>query len=195
MSTITQTSPLAEGSTRTLPMLEMSHFEIRVQDLTRMLTFYTETLGFVITDRGTGPDGLIFLSRSRDEHHQVVLNPAPDGHGDPMRIDHIAFRVSTLSGLRAFRSRLAASVGVETVTHGTTWSLYFHDPEHNRIEIFTDTPWHVEQPTRLPVSLDVDDARLHETSRELIQPLPGFASHEAWAAQHRKDMRSPPASS
>ena len=32
------------------------------------------------------------------------------------------------------------------VTHGNAISVYFNDPEGNGIEIFCDTPWHVQQP-------------------------------------------------
>ncbi len=169
------------------PDLQMSHFEVRVRDAAPMLAFYTEILGFVITDRGPGPAGLIFLSRSELEHHQLVLNPALD-NGNARRLDHIAFRVASLSDLRAFGVRLRGTAH-ETVTHGTTWSLYFHDPESNRLEIFTDTPWYVEQPTRLPVDFDVDDEQLRASTRRLIQPLPGFASIRTWRSRHRSEMR------
>ena len=172
------------STTSPLPTLQMSHFEIRVHDLELMLAFYRDILGFVITDRGTGADGMVFLSRSEHEHHQIVLSPTRGDNGDSRRLDHIAFRVDSLGDPRAFRARLTGTE-VDTVTHGTTWSLYFHDPEGHRFEIFTDTPWYVEQPTRLPIELDVDDDELLESSRRLVEPLPKFSPYRSWYADHR----------
>jgi len=165
------------------PSLQMSHYEIRVADMASMLAFYTETLGFIITDRGTGPAGLVFLSRSANEHHQIVLNPNAQT-GDSWRFDHVAFRVISLDDLRTYQTMLAETEH-ETVTHGTTWSVYFCDPENNRLEIFTDTPWYVEQPTRIPIDLAMTDDELHETSRRMFQSHPRFGPYSAWLRAHR----------
>lgn len=164
----------------------MSHYEIRVADLAPMLAFYTETLGFVITDRGADANGLVFLSRSAHEHHQIVLNP-DSRNGDDRRFDHVAFRVPSLNDLRSYQAMLADTEH-ETVTHGTTWSLYFFDPEENRLEIFCDTPWYVEQPTRLPIDLAVTDDELHQNSRRILRSLPGFTPYSTWLRTHRSDI-------
>lgn len=167
----------------------MSHYEIRVADLALMLSFYTKTLGFIITDRGAGTEGLVFLSRSAREHHQIVLSPDVQ-NGDSQRLDHIAFRASSLGDLRSYQTMLADTPH-ETVTHGTTWSLYFLDPERNRLEIFADTPWYVQQPTRLPVDLAATDDELLETSRNMLRPLPGFRSYSTWLRAHRSEIARP----
>ncbi len=177
---------LGDMSTIVTPNLQMSHYEIRVADLTAMLNFYIETLGFVITDRGAGTDGLVFLSRSPHEHHQIVLNPDPQ-NGDTRRLDHVAFRVPSLDDVRIYQTMLA-DTDHESVTHGTTWSLYFSDPERNRLEIFTDTPWYVEQPTRLPISFAVTDDELRENSRRMLQSLPGFTPYSTWLRAHRSEF-------
>lgn len=185
-------STTSEPSTHSVsrpPSLQMSHYEIRVAELAPMLTFYTETLGFVITDQGAGADGLVFLSRSAQEHHQIVLNPSIQ-NGDTQRLDHVAFRVQSLEDLRTYQAMLA-DIEHETVTHGTTWSLYFFDPESNRLEIFVDTPWYVEQPTRLPIDLSLSDGELHETSRRLIQTRPGFLPHSTWLRAHGSAIAPP----
>jgi catechol 2,3-dioxygenase len=39
-------------------------------------------------------------------------------------------------------------------THGNAMSIYFRDPEGNRLEVFMDTPWYCEQPLREPIDLD-----------------------------------------
>lgn len=62
--------------------VSFSHLGIHVTNLDKMVNFYTRVLGLVLSDRGTLPAGpeLAFLSRSPDDHHQVVLatgRPAP----------------------------------------------------------------------------------------------------------------------
>ena len=46
------------------------------------------------------------------------------------------------------------------VSHGNALSVYFHDPEGNRIELFVDTPWYVQQPLRLPMDMRLSDDEL-----------------------------------
>ena len=46
------------------------------------------------------------------------------------------------------------------VSHGNALSVYFKDPEGNRIELFVDTPWYVEQPVRVPMDMKLSDAEI-----------------------------------
>ena len=57
-----------------VPHYRFSHMGLATSDLPRMEQFYTEVLGFTVTDRGfaLGCD-LVFLSRDPADHHQVVL--------------------------------------------------------------------------------------------------------------------------
>lgn len=169
-----------------LPDLSLSHFELRVRNATRMEKFYIRVLGFVVTDRGEGPRGLVFLSRSPEEHHQIVLNPGAGDAGNNHRMDHLSFRVESISALRVLYARLSAERGLEldTVSHGTTWSIYFRDPEENRLELFTDTPWHVSQPCRFPVDLGLNDDALIAFTENKIRNLPGFKPAEEWRTTH-----------
>ena len=68
----------------------------------------------------------------------------------------------SLDDLRILRDRLTAA-GIDPIlpiNHGNAWSLYFSDPEGNGLEVFWDTPWHVEQPQGKvwDASLDKDAA-------------------------------------
>ena len=60
----------------------VSHFEIRARDRAAMEKFYTEVLGFIVTDRGlltpapAGARADLPVSHSPDEHHQIVLIPS-----------------------------------------------------------------------------------------------------------------------
>ncbi len=167
--------------------LTLSHLELRVADVSKMERFYTEVLGFVSTDRDNGDNAMVFLSKSPDEHHQIVLNPGGEGAGSLGALDHIALRVESLKALRKIYGALKAQndVSYETVSHGTTWSIYMRDPEGNRVEVFTDTPWHVAQPVRFAIDLDLTDEELVRRTEDAIRTRPGFGPVDAWKKAHR----------
>ncbi len=165
------------------PDIALAHFELFVRDLERMESFYTGALGFEVSDRGAGPGGLVFLSRNAGEHHQLVLNPDAARRPDASPLDHISFRVAALADLRRFHAALEGrATGLETVSHGNAWSIYFHDPEDNRLELFADTPWEVAQPCRFEIDLGLPDNALAATTEARIRDLPGFRRRVAGAA-------------
>ena len=172
------------------PNLTLSHCELYVRDRQVMQDFYTGVLGFVVTDQGQEEDGLVFLSRSSDEHHQIVFNSSNTSTGYQTVLDHLAFRVGSLSELRyVHRALLHAEVKHETVSHGTTWSIYFQDPEANRLEVFTDTPWYVPQPLRFEIDLRMDDDELFDWTENKLQKLPGFKSLQDWQVDHDNKVK------
>jgi catechol 2,3-dioxygenase-like lactoylglutathione lyase family enzyme len=166
----------------------VSHFEIRVRDSVAMEKFYTEVLGFAVTDRGLltrGPAAgreLVFMSHSPEEHHQIVLIPSDAQAGAGSGIGHVAFRVDSLDEVRRVfdKVRVLPHAKPEPVSHANTWSVYFRDPEDNRIEVFTQTPWHASQPCRFDVDYDLPDAALKEATLASARRLDGFTTTEAW---------------
>jgi catechol 2,3-dioxygenase-like lactoylglutathione lyase family enzyme len=166
------------------PAAAYSHFGIYVRDLDRMVDFYTGGLGLVVTDRGPLADGpeLAFLSRDPDEHHQMVMasgRPADTGFNV---VNQISFKVPTLDDLKAAHARLRAR-GIEKfriVTHGNAWSIYFADPEGNRVEVFVDTPWHTPQPLAEPFDIEAPAATILAQTEALCRSRPGFATRSAW---------------
>jgi catechol 2,3-dioxygenase-like lactoylglutathione lyase family enzyme len=171
----------------------VSHFEIRARDQAAMEQFYTEVLGFIVSDRGILDRGplkgreLIFLSHSPDEHHQIVLTPG-DAAAPGSGVGHVAFRVDSLDEVRRVYEKVRAlpHAKPEPVSHGNTWSVYFRDPEDNRIEIFTQTPWHTTQPARFDVDYDQPDAALKQATEATAQTLPGFTTGEDWQNEFNK---------
>ncbi len=168
------------------PALAFSHVGINVTDLARMEDFYTRVLGLLVSDRGELPNGatLVFLSRNADEHHQVVL-----ATGRPPGVEHnvvnqMSFKVPALGDLQAMYRRLKDE-GVKefrVVTHGNAWSVYFPDPEGNRVEIFVDTPWHTPQPLAEPFDIEAPADRIIAETEALCRNRPGFASRADWRA-------------
>jgi catechol-2,3-dioxygenase len=179
-----------------VPSLAFSHMGMFVTDLARMEDFYTRMLGFAVTDRGElqtprGPVSLVFLSRDPREHHQIVLaSGRPPGEGfNP--INQISFRMAEFAGLREMHRRLVAEGVAELspVSHGTALSLYFRDPEGNRLELFVDTPWYVRQPLRIPMDMALDDAALWAWAEAEARRQPGFRPVEDWRAEIAARMR------
>ena len=121
-----------------------SHLGIFVSDLEAMEAFYTGVLGFLATDRGElGETRLVFLSGDPDEHHQIVLAQGRPEDTSFNVINQVSFRLDGLTELKALHARLEREgmSGFRQVTQGMAWSLYFPDPEGNRIECFVDSPW------------------------------------------------------
>ena len=167
------------------PDIYLSHFELYVRDIVSMEEFYTRYLGFVVTDRGKGKNAMVFLSRNPDEHHQLVLNSRQSHKAVKSPVDHISFRIDSIANLRVFhKALLSSSTTFETVSHGTTWSIYFRDPEENRLELFTDTPWHVNQPCKFEIDLGLSNEELLEYTEHRIKALPGFREVEDWRKLH-----------
>jgi len=178
----------------------VSHFEIRARDQQAMEKFYTEVMGFIVSDRGVltaGPAAgreLIFLSHSPEEHHQIVLIPS-DVTDQGGGIGHVAFRVDSLVEVRSVYDKVRGLpfTKPEPVSHGNTWSVYFRDPEGNRIEVFTQTPWHATQPCRFDVDYDAPDAALREATETTARTLAGFTSTEAWQDAFARRFEEAPA--
>lgn len=172
--------------------LVFSHLGFYVRDIERMARFYTGAMAFFETDRGQlGAVQLIFLSRDPNEHHQIVLaSGRPEGPGFNL-INQISLRVPDLATLRVLRSGVSTEPDVSellTVTHGNAISIYFRDPEGNRIEVFMDTPWYCEQPLREPIDIDRPDAEVMAQAEALARSRPGFRSRDAWRADMQRLM-------
>jgi len=166
--------------------ISFSHFGIYVIDLARMADFYTRVLGLLVSDRGQVPGGadLVFLSRDPDEHHQIVLATGRPPGVEFNVVNQISFKLPTLADLKAMHARARAE-GIKQfriVTHGNAWSVYFADPEGNRIEVFVDTPWHTPQPVVEPFDIEAPVETIVNETEELCRNRPGFMSREAWRA-------------
>src|SRR5258706_8605353 len=150
------------------PQLSFSHMGLFVADVARMQDFYTRVLGFAVTDRGVletadGPLTLVFLSRDPREHHQIVLASGRPARLEFNAINQISFRAQDLAGLREMHRRLqkeARGSHIAPISHRNPLSVYFRDPESNRLEGFIDTPRYVRQPPRPPIAMKLSAAGL-----------------------------------
>jgi catechol 2,3-dioxygenase len=166
--------------------LRFSHVGLFVTEMARMADFYTRVLGFAVTDAGKlGESRLTFLSRDPADHHQIVLvEGRPEGLPDRI-VNQVSFRVDNLADLQRFHRRVREEAPRElvAVSHGNAWSIYFRDPEGNRIEVFTDSPWHVPQPVREPLDLDRPEADILRETEAFCRSRPGFKPMAEWHAE------------
>src|SRR5215475_3286991 len=119
---------------------KVGHVVLNVSDLDTSLAFYTEALGMEVmahnTERHTA-----FLSFGT-QHHDIALFQAPAGaqRGD-LGINHIAVQIAVGDeALKKIYGRLL-KMGAQidrTTEHSTTLSVYFFDPDGNRLEIFAE---------------------------------------------------------
>lgn len=161
--------------------LRWSHAFVHVESMAKMLGFYTDVLGFEVTDRGeVGGKPVAFLSQVETDHHQLAfMESVPNDRGSQTRnrVAHFAFRVASLEDVKSLHSRLQADEragNVSPVTHGNAWSLYFADPEGNGIEVFCDSPWHVRQPQGGPWDPTASEQEIHAATRAAYEQTADF---------------------
>ena len=167
------------------PAISLSHAGFHVFDMDRMVDFFTSVYGLAVTDRGRieGRGAVTFLGADPDDHHQLVLYEGRTAEPGQVHHNHVSFRLDSMDRLRRIHTALRAWPGVSRITpitHGTTWSVYAHDPEGNRTEAFVDTPWFIDQPYGEPFDISLDDAAIHRFTEELIRDRPGFRPLADW---------------
>jgi catechol 2,3-dioxygenase len=125
-------------------MIELNmvgHVHLKVADLKRAVKFYTEVLGFRVTERVAH---FAFLTLS-NRHHDLALQevgpnaprPAPHAIG----LFHVAFELPDLRALAdAYLKLHEANVPIAgAVDYGISKTLYFSDPDGNGLELYVDT--------------------------------------------------------
>jgi catechol-2,3-dioxygenase len=172
--------------------ISFSHLGIFATDVNRLADFYKNVLLFFQTDSGKlGTADLIFLSRDPREHHQLVLVSGRPNDLAFSLINQISFRVPDLARLRSFYQRLEQVKEVsdlQSVTHGNAISIYFRDPEKNRVEIFMDTPWYCEQPLREAIDLSQPEENIMAAAKKIAEGRPGFCLRTEWIQKMSKLM-------
>ena len=183
--------------------LTFSHLGIYVRDLPRMAAFYQRVLGFTQTDQGFLPTAdparpveLIFLSGNPEEHHQIVLASGRPAEAHFNVVNQISLRAASLEALQQHHAQVEAEVAagqasnLAPITHGNAISIYFSDPEGNRLEMFIDTPWYVSQPVRVPIELKQPAAEVMAWAENHARELEGFCPRAQWVARMKTKMGS-----
>jgi catechol 2,3-dioxygenase-like lactoylglutathione lyase family enzyme len=167
------------------PHAEFTHVGIYVRDMDRMIEWYSRVLGLMLTDRGPYYRGgeIAFMSRKADEHHQIVFASGrkPDA---PTSINQMSFLVDGLETLKSFYDAFKGEgvQGMDPINHGNAWSLYFPDPEGNRCELYSVTPWHVQQPFADKLDLEATADQIRARTLELIRADPSHCPRPEWVS-------------
>jgi catechol 2,3-dioxygenase len=167
-----------------------AHFGIYVFDIDRMIDFYTSVFRLTITDEGIGKNfgqRLVFMSATEDQHHQLVLSAGRSERSPVSTVMQLSFLVPDLAELRANRdiATLKGATELRPMNHGNAWSLYYFDPEGNRVEVYLDTPYYVAQPYGTPLDLEKSEEALLAETFAMVKDDPTYMPLEAWQARFR----------
>jgi catechol-2,3-dioxygenase len=119
--------------------VQLAHIVRRTSRFAAMLAWYQSVLAAEIVH---ADDMLAFLTYDQ-EHHRIALAAIPGLEDQPAMAagtDHVAFTYADLGDLLYTYERLRA-VGIEPfwcINHGPTTSLYYKDPDGNRVELQVD---------------------------------------------------------
>lgn len=151
--------PEIGDSQTTLSLLKLGHVAYRCQDVQRVVKFYTEMLGFRVSDWRA--DRFAFL-RCNVDHH--TINFVSD---EQQRLHHIAFEVKDWAEIHRACDHLARNdlhlvwgPGRHNIGHNV--AIYHMNPDRVRVEVFAEMdqmkdeslgyfdprPWHGGRPQR-----------------------------------------------
>ena len=136
---------------------KLGHAVLIVQDIERSVRFYTQILGFKVSD--VYPDsmmngGMVFL-RFNADHHGIALVGQGSTKSQHRELHHLAFEVATLDEVLRARAHLkqhGVAIDFEGRRRaGAQVAVEFRDPDDHRLEIYwglDQVPW--EGPSRPP---------------------------------------------
>ncbi|RVX72412.1 hypothetical protein B0A52_03600 [Exophiala mesophila] len=137
--------------------IALAHIVLRTtpENYKKMVWFYQELLnGEIVLEE----EAFVFL-RYDYEHHRVGILKTPDTkpkEGDHAGLEHISFTFATLTDMARIYQHLK-DLGIEpywAVNHGMTSSMYYRDPEKNKVELQIenfDTPEEADAFVRGPL--------------------------------------------
>jgi catechol 2,3-dioxygenase-like lactoylglutathione lyase family enzyme len=121
---------------------KIGHVVLQCRDIERTVRFYSEVLGFSVSDVYPDemvPGGMVFM-RCASDHHGVGFVGTMPGESQHIEMNHLAFEVGTLDEVLRAREHLERH-GVELDFEGrrragSQISIEFSDPDGHRLEIF-----------------------------------------------------------
>jgi catechol 2,3-dioxygenase len=164
----------------------LGHIGLYVRDVPRMTGFYRDFLGMQVTKQAPGGRAAFLSSDPQQVDHEIALMVDPNG-GTTQNIQQISMRVPSFEDLQDFHRRILADPELrvdQVVTHLSSVSCYFFDPEGNRTEVFWVTGRPCWVPTANPIDIEQpDDAVLAEVDRVWARlrhvPVGGRLSEES----------------
>jgi catechol 2,3-dioxygenase len=122
--------------------VDIGHVHLKVADLERALRFYTDLLGFQITQRYGRQAAFVSAG---GYHHHIGLNTWESQGGSPppagtTGLYHVAIRYPTRRDLAvAVKRLLDAGWPLSGASdHGVSEAIYLEDPDQNGLELYWD---------------------------------------------------------
>jgi len=140
-------SSLTNGiGTATIAPTKLAHIVLRTADKRSLLDWYVAVLGGTIVFE----NAFIGFMTYDGEHHRVAVIQMPDlkkPEGLAPGLHHVAFTYAGLADLLATFARLKTRgiVPRYCINHGPTTSMYYEDPDGNRVELQIDNFATMEQ--------------------------------------------------
>jgi catechol 2,3-dioxygenase-like lactoylglutathione lyase family enzyme len=120
---------------------KLGHIVIRTGNVARLKPWYLTLLSATVAFEN---ESVCFMTYD-EEHHRVGIVQLPGVGEDPAPpsapgLEHVSFTYAELGQLLANYRRLK-SLGIEpfwTINHGPTISMYYRDPDGNKVELQVD---------------------------------------------------------
>jgi catechol 2,3-dioxygenase-like lactoylglutathione lyase family enzyme len=126
---------------------KIGHVVLNVTDVERSTKFYTEVMGFKVSDVYTddiAPGGMVFFRCNADHHGIAVVGSMPS-ESPAIELNHVAFEVGTLDEVILARKHLKehdVKIDFEGRRRaGAQIAVEFRDPDGHRLEIY----WGLDQ--------------------------------------------------
>ena len=123
-------------------LTKLGHVVLNCSDMDRSVRFYTEVLGFQISDVYSDdmvPGGMVFM-RFNEDHHGVALVGSMKGPSPNVELNHMAFEVATLDEVilaRNYLTQCGVKIDFEGRRRaGVQIAVEFRDPDGHRLEIY-----------------------------------------------------------
>jgi catechol 2,3-dioxygenase-like lactoylglutathione lyase family enzyme len=148
---------------------KIGHVVLNVQDVERSARFYTEVLGFQISDvypEEMVPGGMVFL-RCNTDHHGIALVGSTNAPAQNVELNHLAFEVGSLDDVVRARDHLrrhGVTIDFEGRRRaGCQLAVEFRDPNNHRLEIYwgidqIGSDGHIRPPTEWKGARSLEDA-------------------------------------
>lgn len=120
---------------------KLGHVVLKVRDARASRDFYTTALGLKVAHEDL-ERGAVFLSFGVQHHDLALFQVATAERPDATQpgLHHTAWQLGSFAELQAaYRELQRLGITVEsTVEHNVTRSIYFEDPDGNRVELYCD---------------------------------------------------------
>ncbi len=117
----------------------LAHYVLRVRNVEESIAWYQTVVSTEIVHRATK---LAFLTFDEENHRIALIETSVASNAPPGApgLDHVAYTFETLGDLLASYKRLKAKsiLPVWTINHGPSTSMYYQDPDGNRVELRID---------------------------------------------------------